>query len=38
VRLASFIGVPMVGLLVAQFPEIADFIASWVQPSLTAAK
>jgi hypothetical protein len=38
VRLASFIGVPMVGLLVAQFPEIADFIASWVQPSLTAVK
>jgi hypothetical protein len=38
VRLASFIGVPMLGLLVAQFPEIADFIASWVQPSLTAVK
>jgi len=38
VRLASFIGLPMVGLLVAQFPEIADFIASWVQPSLSAVK
>ncbi len=38
VRLASFIGVPMLGLLVAQFPEIADFVSSWVQPSLTAVK
>jgi hypothetical protein len=38
VRLGSFIGVPIVGLLVAQFPEIADFIASWIQPSLNAVK
>jgi hypothetical protein len=37
-RLASFIGVPLVGLLVAQFPEIADFVASWIQPSLNAVK
>lgn len=38
VRLGSFIGVPIVGLLVAQFPEIGDFIASWIQPSLSAVK
>jgi hypothetical protein len=37
-RLLSFIGVPVMGLLVAQFPEITDFVVSWVQPSLSAVK
>jgi hypothetical protein len=37
-RLGSFIGIPIIGLLVAQFPEIGDFIASWIQPSLSAVK
>jgi hypothetical protein len=38
VRYGSFIGVPIIGLLVAQFPAITDFVTSWIQPSLNAAK
>jgi hypothetical protein len=38
VRFASFIGVPVIGMLVAQFPAITDFVTSWIQPSLNAAK
>jgi hypothetical protein len=37
-RIASFVGVPALGLIVAQFPEIADFVVSWVQPSMNAMK
>jgi hypothetical protein len=37
-RILSFIGVPALGLHVAQFPEITDLISSWVQPSLNAMK
>jgi hypothetical protein len=37
-RLASFIGVPAIGLLTAQFPGITDFIISWIEPGLNAAK
>jgi hypothetical protein len=38
VRYGSFIGVPVIGLLVAQFPGITDFVTSWIEPSLNAAK
>ena len=38
IRLASFIGVPLAGLLAAQFPGITDFVASWIEPSLNAVK
>jgi hypothetical protein len=38
VRYGSFIGVPIIGLLVAQFPAITDFVTSWIEPSLNAAK
>jgi hypothetical protein len=38
VRLASFIGVPFIGLLAAQFPGIADFLVSWLEPGLNAVK
>jgi hypothetical protein len=37
-RILSFLGVPALGLLVAQFPEITDLVSSWVQPSLNAMK
>lgn len=37
-RFASFIGVPVLGLLVAEFPAITDFVTSWITPSLNAAK
>jgi hypothetical protein len=38
VRIVSFVGVPALGLVVAQFPEIADFVVSWVQPGMNAMK
>jgi hypothetical protein len=37
-RIAGFIGVPLIGLLTAQFPGITDFLVSWIQPGLNAAK
>ncbi len=38
VRMISFVGVPAMGLIVAQFPEITDFVLSWVQPTMNAVK
>jgi archaellum biogenesis protein FlaJ (TadC family) len=38
VRIVSFAGIPALGLLAAQFPEIADFISSWVEPGMNAVK
>lgn len=38
IRILSFVGVPALGLIVAQFPEITDFVVSWVQPGLSAIK
>lgn len=38
VRYGSFIGVPILGLLVSQFPAITDFVTSWLEPSLNAVK
>jgi len=37
-RIAGFIGVPLMGLVAAQFPGITDFLVSWIQPGLNAAK
>lgn len=37
-RIAGFIGVPLIGLLTAQFPGITDFLVSWIQPGLNATK
>ncbi|HEY1985135.1 MAG TPA: hypothetical protein VGG85_06985 [Terracidiphilus sp.] len=38
VRMISFIGVPAMGLIVGQFPEITDFVFSWITPTMNAAK
>lgn len=38
VRMISFVGVPAMGLIVAQFPEIKDFVLSWVAPTMNAVK
>jgi hypothetical protein len=38
VRMVSFIGVPAMGLIVAQFPEITDFVFSWIEPTMSAMK
>jgi hypothetical protein len=38
IRMLSFIGVPALGLIVSQFPEITDFVFSWIAPTMDAAK
>jgi hypothetical protein len=38
IRMISFVGLPAMGLIVAQFPEITDFVFSWVEPTMTAIK
>ena len=38
IRIVSFVGVPAMGLIVAQFPEITDFVVSWIEPSMSAMK
>lgn len=38
VRIASFAGVPLGTLLVAQFPGITEFVTSWIRPSMDAMK
>jgi hypothetical protein len=38
IRIAGFIGVPLMGLVAAQFPGITDFLVSWIKPGLNAAK
>lgn len=37
-RMVSFIGVPAMGLIVAQFPEVTDFVFSWIEPTMSAMK
>jgi hypothetical protein len=37
-RMVSFIGVPALGLIVSQFPEITDFVFSWIAPTMGAVK
>ncbi len=37
-RMISFVGVPALGLIVAQFPEITGFVFSWVEPTMSAMK
>jgi hypothetical protein len=37
-RMISFVGVPAMGLIVAQFPEITDFVFSWIEPTMSAIK
>jgi hypothetical protein len=38
VRMVSFVGVPALGLIVAQFPEITDFVFSWIEPTMSAMR
>ena len=38
IRMGSFIIVPAIGLLAAQFPEISGFLFSWLQPAAESLK
>jgi hypothetical protein len=37
-RLASFVAFPVFSLLASQYPEIGNFLFSWLEPSLHALK
>jgi hypothetical protein len=38
IRLAAFVAVPLLSLLVAQYSEINNFLFSWLQPALESLK
>ena len=35
-KIASFVGVPLLGFIAAQFPEVNGFLFSWIEPGMTA--
>jgi hypothetical protein len=37
-KIASFVGVPLLGFVAAQFPEVNGFLFSWIEPGMTAFK
>jgi len=37
-KLISVLGVPIIGLIASQFPEISNFLFSWLEPSLQTLK
>ena len=38
VRITSFVAIPLLSLLSAQFPQIGRFLFSWAQPALNTFK
>ncbi len=38
VRAASMVGVPLLGLIASQFPEVSSFLFSWIEPGMAAVK
>jgi hypothetical protein len=37
-KTASMVGIPLVGLVASQFPEVSRFIFSWIEPGLAAVR
>jgi len=37
-KTASMVGIPLVGLVASQFPEITSFLFSWIEPGMSAVK
>lgn len=37
-KTASMVGIPLLGLIASQFPEIANFLFSWIEPGMSAVK
>ncbi len=37
-KTASMVGIPFLGLVASQFPEVSRFLFSWIEPGLTAVK
>jgi hypothetical protein len=38
VKLGSFVFIPLLSLLSVQFPQVNDFLFSWLQPALQSIK
>lgn len=38
VKVASFVGIPFVGFVASQFPEVSSFLFSWIEPGISAVK
>jgi hypothetical protein len=37
-KTASLIGVPLIGFVASQFPEVSSFLFSWLEPGMAAVK
>ncbi len=37
-RTASMVGIPFLGLVASQFPEVSSFLFSWIEPGMAAVK
>jgi hypothetical protein len=37
-RAASMVGIPLLGLIASQFPEVSSFLFSWIEPGMAAVK
>jgi len=37
-KIVGYVALPVLGLLASEFPSIANFLLSWVEPTLTAVK
>jgi hypothetical protein len=37
-KTASMVGIPVLGLLASQFPEVSSFLFSWIEPGLNTVK
>ena len=37
-KTASMVGIPILGLLASQFPEVSNFLFSWIEPGLNTVK
>jgi hypothetical protein len=37
-KTASMVGVPFLGLVASQFPEVSRFLFSWIEPGLTGVR
>ncbi len=37
-KVASMVGIPLVGLIASQFPEVTSFLFSWIEPGMSAVK
>ena len=37
-KVASMVGIPLIGLIASQFPEVTSFLFSWIEPGMSAVK